>query len=102
MPVTLLGERSRGGLARPRGGCAVDAKAALRRYSRDFPDMRPSELARKVEAEHKGVTVTVQDVSGTLNKDKRRKKGWGKTLKTPPSRPTPWARTRSRPADARG
>jgi hypothetical protein len=30
------------------------------------PDLKPSELARKIEAEHKGVTVTVQDVSGTL------------------------------------
>jgi hypothetical protein len=38
----------------------------IRKYHKEFPDLKPTELARKIEAEHKEVKVSVQDVSGTL------------------------------------
>jgi hypothetical protein len=38
----------------------------IRQYHTDYPELKPTELARRIEHDHKGVKVTVQDVSGTL------------------------------------
>ena len=43
----------------------------IRQYHKRYPDLRPTELARKIERENP-VRVSVQDVSGTLAKDARR------------------------------